>query len=177
MAFSSGFACGKKWYLFVWTKILFFWSCWTPSIRASEKNVDQYQDLSAPGCTLNWLVKNPGNEPEFSKIAIIWPVSASYLGVGKSTSEGNLSFHLLHCKYASPYVCWFSETCFIYFYLGCFMFGFKVVTLKEIPIGKRSPISKFYYSIPSCQRKSNKFSGDIISSTRENKRTSSLLYH
>ena len=39
----------------------------TPSIRASEKNVDQYQDLSAQGCTLNWLVKKPGNEPEFLK--------------------------------------------------------------------------------------------------------------
>ena len=49
--------------------------------------------------------------------------------------------------------------------VGCFMSGFKVVTLKEIPIGKRSPISKFYYSIPSCQRKSTKFSGDIILST------------
>ena len=58
---------------------------------------------------------------------------------------------------------------------GCFMSGFKVVTLKEIPIGKRSPISKFYYSIPSCQRKSNKFSGDIISPSKENKRTSSFI--
>ena len=38
--------------------IVFFLSSRTPSIRASEKNVDQYQDLSALGCTLNWLVKN-----------------------------------------------------------------------------------------------------------------------
>ena len=82
-------------------KYCFFWSCWTPSIQASEKNVDQYQDLSAPGCTLNWLVKNPGNEPEFSKNSNYLTCFTILLCVAKSTSKGNQSFHLQHCKYAS----------------------------------------------------------------------------
>ena len=80
-----------------------------------EKNVDQYQDLSAPGCTLNWLVKNPGNEPEFSKNSNYLTRFTILLGVAKSTSKGNQSFHLLHCKYASPYVCLFFKICFFYF--------------------------------------------------------------
>ena len=63
--------------------------------------VDQYQDLSAPGCTLNWLVKNPGNEPEFLKNSNYLTRFTILLGVAKSTSKGNQSFHLQHCKYAS----------------------------------------------------------------------------
>ena len=56
---------------------------------------------------------------------------------------------------------------FVVAIFGCFMSWSKVVTLKEIPIGKRSPISKFYYSVPSCQRKSSKFSEET-SPNREN---------